>query len=248
MTNTPISFSLILPCYNEEGIIEKTIRSTLEWASQAAVDFELIVVDDGSADRSAAILQKIAAEDGRIRVIRHEHNQGYANAIRTGIDCAIKTYAGFMDSDGQFSAEDFSLLIPLLQEADFVSGVRTERADPGHRKMNSAVYNFVIRTVFGVTAADIDCGMKIFKRSIWPSVRPTIAHGPLLNGELYLHLKERKICQRQIPVRHFPRTTGKATGAAPRVILRAFYELFLLLCKHTQFKLTYTDPRPAAAC
>jgi glycosyltransferase involved in cell wall biosynthesis len=234
--------SIVLPCYDEEQIIARTIEKVLNWADNERLNIEVIVVNDGSNDDSKAVVERIASNDKRVMLVHHEINKGYASAIVTGIDRAHHEIVGFMDSDGQFDPIDFNLLMPSLKHHDFAAGIREQRADRFHRKINASIYNFAVRFLFGVRAQDIDCGFKIFKRSIWTVIRPTIASGALLNAEIFVHLKEHEIAYFQAPIRHFPRTTGASTGANVRVIMKAALELATLFLDHVKRALSKKNP------
>jgi glycosyltransferase involved in cell wall biosynthesis len=161
-------------------------------------------------------------------VVTHERNQGYGSAVRSGCDAATQEYVGFMDGDGQFRAADFSLLVPFLAEFDFVTGRRVKRADTLIRTLNAKLYGFLLFVVLGVWVRDVNCAMKVWKRSIWPLIRPRYATGALINGEIFYRLKANRIHWKQVPVHHYPRVHGRQTGANTRVILRMFRDLFFL--------------------
>jgi glycosyltransferase involved in cell wall biosynthesis len=224
--------SLVLPCFNEEKNIEQTIRLARQWFSETGIDGEIIVTDDGSIDGSLNLLRRLQGEMPNLKIVNHECNQGYGAAVRSGCDVAGKKWIAFMDSDGQFRASDISLLLPLTQTADYVTGIRRKRADTFQRKLNSLLYSLLVKFVLGVHPQDLNCGMKLFRRSLWPSIRPSYATGALINGEIFLALKTARIPWDEIPVPHYPRLAGKPTGANLGVILRTFIELWLLKYSH----------------
>jgi glycosyltransferase involved in cell wall biosynthesis len=223
-----LSLSLVLPCFNEELNIEGTIGEVQEWFAEDQIDGQIIVTDDGSTDGSLAVLRRLQQEMPNLKVVHHETNQGYGAAVRSGCDAADKQWIAFMDSDGQFRAHDLRRLLPLIDQYDYVTGVRERRADTFQRWLNSRMYNILIRVVLGVRPSDINCGMKIFRRSIWRAIRPVYATGALINAEMFYAMKNAKITFGETLVPHYPRLAGTPTGANPRVILRAFKELWLL--------------------
>jgi glycosyltransferase involved in cell wall biosynthesis len=231
-----ISLSLVLPCFNEELNIEKTIRASLAWFSEAHIDGEIIVTDDGSSDGSLALLHKLQAQIPNLKVVHHAKNKGYGAAICSGCDVAQKTWIAFMDSDGQFHARDISRLLKQSSKADYVSGIRQVRADTFQRKLNSLLYRTLVRVFLGVHPTDLNCGMKLFRRSIWKTIRPVYATGALINGEMFFAMKNANILWEEAGVPHYPRVAGKPTGANPKVILRTFKELWQL--KHAQDRRT----------
>jgi glycosyltransferase involved in cell wall biosynthesis len=222
------SISLVLPCFNEEANIEQTVRAAQQWFHDDQIDGEIIVTDDGSMDGSLALLRKLQAEMPNLRVVHHEINQGYGAAVRSGCDQAAKQWIAFMDSDGQFRASDLARLLPLTSEVDYVAGVREKRADKFQRRLNGIMYNFFVRLMLGVGVSDVNCGMKIFRRSIWSTIRPIHATGALVNAEIFSNLTSARIAWKETLVPHYPRLAGTPTGANPRVILRMFKELWRL--------------------
>jgi glycosyltransferase involved in cell wall biosynthesis len=242
-----VSLSLVLPCFNEEANIEQTIRSTQLWFTEANIDGEIIVANDGSSDGSLALLQKLAAEMPNLHIVNHEKNQGYGAAVRSGCDLATKKWIAFMDSDGQFHASDIGRLLPLTSRADYVTGIREQRADTLQRRLNSRLYATLVRTLLGVDPTDLNCGMKIFRRSIWKTIRPVHATGALINGEMFFALKNNGISWEETSVPHYPRRAGTPTGANLRVILRTFKELWKLKRSRTVTDLQDEDDRDPAS-
>lgn len=222
-----LSLSLVLPCFNEEGNIERVVRNAALWLSFAVHDAEIIVVNDGSKDRSGEILAVLSREDSRVRVVTHPVNRGYGAALRSGCDAAVKEFVAFMDGDGQFHASDLALLLPHLAEVSFVTGYRVHRADPLRRKLNAALYGLLLRFYVGLHVRDVNCALKVFRRSLWPRIRPD-ATGALFNAEVFVALREHGIRWKEVPVPHYPRTAGAQTGAKISVILRMFRELHYL--------------------
>ncbi len=223
-----MTLSLVLPCFNEEGNIERTVREASAWLHERHLDGEIIVVNDGSKDRTRVVLSLLQAALPVLRVIHHETNRGYGAAILSGCDEAQKEYVAIMDSDGQFRIQDLGLLLPELSQVDFVAGRRQRRADPYLRRITAGLYAWLIRLVLGVRVRDINCGMKVFKRSLWPLIRPKFASGALFYAEMFLRLSEKKIAWKQLATAHYPRLSGTPTGVKLPVILRMFRELWSL--------------------
>lgn len=223
-----MKFSIVLPCYNEQENILNTLGDITEWTSGKDFETEIIAVNDGSVDATADMLQKASQKDARIRVLNHPHNRGYGAALVTGLDAAAGDVIGFMDSDGQFKAEDFDLLLPHIDAYPCVIGRRQKRADPVMRSVNALCYGLLVKVVLMVRVRDINCGMKIFRREIWPVIRPEFATGALFNAELLYRMTRARLGWRQINVQHYPRRFGTPTGANPAVILKMFVDLFKL--------------------
>ncbi|MDO8648671.1 MAG: glycosyltransferase family 2 protein [Candidatus Peregrinibacteria bacterium] len=242
-----MTLSIVLPCYNEEGNVEPTVRACFAWMMAAGIPGEVIAVNDGSADQTRKRLENLTPEFPNLVVVNHETNQGYGAALRSGCDRAKMEVTVFMDSDGQFHPEDIALLLNHLDEADFVTGIRKHRADPFNRKLNAAMYGFLVRVALGIKLRDINCGMKLWKTAIWKDIRPVRATGALFNAEIFLHLKQKKIPWAEEMVPHYARLTGAQTGANLTVILRMFKELReLRKDMHAQHKATLTELGAAA--
>jgi glycosyltransferase involved in cell wall biosynthesis len=223
-----VTISLVLPCYNEVENLPATVADLLAWLSARDVAGEIIAVDDGSTDGSGALLRDLATRHPRLRVVEHPTNRGYGHAVRSGCDAARMPWIGFMDSDGQFRADDLDRLTPHMASYELIVGVRHGRADPLVRTLNTGLYTVLIRAVLGVRVRDPNCAMKLFTRDAWARIRPRHGLGALFNAELFLRAQAEGIEWRQVPVTHHPRRHGKATGADAKVIARMFRELFAL--------------------
>jgi glycosyltransferase involved in cell wall biosynthesis len=221
-----MQLSIAIPCFNEEENISDTVKDIAAWFARRGIDGEIVAVDDGSRDATWEKLCVLQKEYPFLKLVRHEENKGYGSAVRSGCDRATKEYVGYMDSDRQFHVEDFDHLLPHLEQYAFVTGRRQHRADPFVRKMNAKLFGLLTFAVLGVWVRDINCAMKVWKRDIWKTIRPTFSTGALINAEIFYRLRQNGIPWKQVPVRHFPRLRGVQTGANIRVILRMFRDLF----------------------
>lgn len=225
---TRVQLSIVLPCYNEEANIRATVAEVLAWAKNEGFSFETIVVDDGSTDATPVILGELAAAHPELRVVRHRENAGYGMAVRSGCDAAAGEWIAFMDSDGQFRIADLHLLLPHLRDHAFVGGRRRKRADPLPRVLYGKILAFFNLVVFGMWIRDVNCGLKVFRRDIWCTIRPEHGIEKLFNAELYLRLKRAGIPWKQVAVPHHPRRAGAPTGASGRAIKRMMREVLHL--------------------
>jgi glycosyltransferase involved in cell wall biosynthesis len=230
MTNRQWSISAVLPAYNEESVISRTVHHVAEVLREVTDDFEIIVTDDGSRDQTGRVLDGlIAREPGlQLRVVRHEQNLGYGAALASGFDAAQKELIFFTDGDKQFDVHELVGFLPHIDEGtDLVIGWRTHRADPPIRLLNAWGWKLLVNMLFGYTARDVDCAFKLFRRYVWTSVRVR-ARGATFSAEFLIKARRRGMRLKELPVSHYPRTAGTPTGAHPRVIARAFRELFQL--------------------
>ena len=221
------SLSASFPAHNEEANVEPMVRSLLEALPEFAERFEVIVVDDGSRDRTFEIATRLATEDPRVRVVRHEVNRGYGAAVWTGLQAGTLDYAFFTDGDRQFDVRELGKLVALAPTADVVVGYRVGRKDNAVRILNAHAWNLLIRVLLHVPVRDVDCAFKLFSRRSLDGLEPK-AQGAMFSAELLARLVARGARIVEVPVNHLPRLVGTSSGGNPRVILRAFVELIRL--------------------
>lgn len=227
MVRLPGSLTLVLPAYNEAGNIEPVVRQSLATLPTFTDDFDIIVVDDGSRDATAAIVERVAAEDRRVHLVRHERNRGYGAALTSGFRASRGDYVMFMDADQQFDIGDLRLLTPFASDYDIVAGFRMERSDPLHRRLFAETFNVAVRILFGVHMRDIDCAFKLFRGDLLRGIELS-APGALINTEIQAKARQQRASVQQVGVHHYPRVVGSASGGNPRVILRAMGETLAL--------------------
>lgn len=222
------SLSIFMPAYNEEGNIATTIIDARSAATQLAKDYEIIVVDDGSSDRTGEVVLELAKHDPRIRLITHPTNLGYGGAVKTGLKACLKDWIFFTDSDGQFHYDELPQFVNYKGQFDLIIGYRKKRMDPFHRVFVAQVllkiWNFIL---FRLSVRDVDCAFKLFKREVRDAIELktqsaiTVTEFIVKSQKLGYKLKE-------LPVKHYPRKFGEQTGGNWRVIARAAKESFSL--------------------
>ena len=223
-TPYPTFLSLCLPAYNERSVIREMLDSACSILPEFVQQYEIIVVDDGSQDGTGDVVAAYAEQDSCVRLVRHSENRGYGGAVTSGLRAATGEHVAFMDSDGQFSLLDLPQLLHRLADHDVVIGYRHQRADPLQRRVNAWAWNRLIQTVLGVRVRDLDCAFKIFSRAVVDRLSLT-ATGACINAEIMAQCVRSDISISEIPVAHYPRYHGDATGANLKVVLRAFREL-----------------------
>jgi glycosyltransferase involved in cell wall biosynthesis len=239
----PGSLSLVLPAHNEEENIRVVVEQALEVLPKFTSEFEIIVVNDGSRDHTAEIIDDLAATDSRVYAIHHKRNKGYGGALTTGFKATTSDYVMFMDSDRQFDISDIALLAPFVGKYDIVAGVRLERNDPFHRRLFAEVFNLTVRVLFGVHLHDIDCAFKIFRGDLLRSMELT-APGALINTEIQAKARRQGATVEQVGVHHYPRVAGEASGGSPKVIFRAMRETILLWWRMHSYVPPTTSKKP----
>lgn len=206
----PTSVSLVIPAYNEEENIVDVVHEARKVMSDLAVRYEILVVDDGSDDTTAASVKREFGGNGPVRLLRHPQNIGYGAALRSGFSAARFDLVAFTDADGQFHLEDLGHLLVAINGYDAACGYRVDRQDPPLRLIYSAIYNFLVRSLLGLRIRDCDCALKVFRRSILAAL-PIRAKGFLINAEVLARLKDRGASIVEVGVRHRPRLQGRST-------------------------------------
>ena len=214
----------MLPAYDEEPNIAEAVAEATRTAERFFGEHEVIVVDDGSADRTAAIVREIAADDPRVRLVTHPANRGYGEALRSGFLAAGLDFVFFTDADLQFDMAELELFLPYAGTVDVVAGYRVNRQDTLIRRVNAYGWNILVRMLFYVPVRDIDCAFKLFDRRALAAV-DIESVGAMVNTELMVKLGRKGASVVEIGVHHRPRRAGRARGASPRVIATAFREV-----------------------
>jgi glycosyltransferase involved in cell wall biosynthesis len=220
------SISLVLPAYNEAENIEPMVAEAMPALSAVSDDFEIIVVDDGSADNTAGVTRKVMETNPNVRLVEHPVNQGFGAAVFTGFTSAEKEWIFYTDADRQFILSEIENFVPLMEDADLIAGYRAPRRDPFLRVFYGKGWSALCTLVFGYTVRDVDCGFKLLRREIIEELAPTInSRGATFSIEWLVRAKRAGYRFVELPVTHRPRVAGSQTGANIDVITRAFREL-----------------------
>lgn len=222
------SISLVLPTYNEEGSIEKTIKDSIAFLESRDIftEFEIIVVDDGSRDNTPVILRKLK-ENLSIKIITHSKNLGYGEALASGIKNSQFPLIFFMDADGQFNIRDLDKLVSYLDRYDIVTGYREKRQDSLYRIILGKTHTFLIFLLFGLRLKDVNCGFKLIKREVFDALN-FVCSGALAYSEILVNAKNKGLKIKEVPVFHYPCRKGRQTGGSPKVVFSAIKELLEL--------------------
>jgi glycosyltransferase involved in cell wall biosynthesis len=227
LPNALAGLTIVLPCFDEADNVADAIRYATAAAETCATDHEIIVVDDGSSDATALIAAQLAERDRRVRVIVHTRNRGYGDAVRTGIAAARMPWVLLTDADLQFDLSELEDFLPVAAHADIVVGWRIARRDPLNRRLNASAWNWLVRRMFHLPVRDVDCAFKLVRRDLLEQFALE-ATGAMISTELVVKCLAAGGRLEEIGVHHRPRVAGEQSGASPRVVVRAFYELALL--------------------
>jgi glycosyltransferase involved in cell wall biosynthesis len=218
------SLSIVLPAYNEEANAADAVEEVSDVARQLSIEYEIILVNDGSADRTGEIGRELAGRVPSFRLVEHYPNRGYGGALKAGFAAASKELVSFVPADRQFVFAEIGRFLARMGEADIVCGYRADRQDNALRKFNAWGWNTLVRLLFGRLCRDIDCGFKLFRREVLAHVT-LISDGAMIDTEFLAGAKARGFRITEVPVTHLPRMAGEAKGANLKVIARALRDL-----------------------
>lgn len=222
------SLSIFFPFWNEEKNIEHVVASALRIVPTIANKWEILMVDDGSSDKTLEIAQKLAEKNRNLKVVSHKPNRGYGAALREGFMNAQYDYVVFTDGDGQFDFSQISRFIEKIGKADMVIGYREKRRDHPLRHFLMNLLKIWDIVFFGFHFRDIDCGFKMFKKSALDKIMPLKSEGAMITTEILVKAKKKKLNIVEVEVSHHPRIYGDQSGGNFPVVIRAILESFIL--------------------
>ncbi len=219
-----VEISAVMPAFNEEANLQQSVGRMAAALQAHARAFEVIVVDDGSQDGTPAVLERLKATHPTLRIVRHPVNRGYGAALRSGFEAARFPWVFMMDADNQFDPAEVEALLARAADADVVAGYRKHRRDPLLRRLNALAFFTLVRLLFGRLVRDVNCAFKLIRRDLL-SRMDLHSEGALINTEVLVLARQLHARLVEVPIHHYPRTSGRQTGANLRVVLRAFREL-----------------------
>ena len=229
MTKKIPELSLFFPFWNEEENIEKVVNKAANFISGIAVKWEILMVDDGSSDRTYEIAKKLEqTNQAHLRVIHHSPNRGYGAALKEGFKNSKYKVVAFIDGDDQFDVSEITKFLDLIGLVDIVIGKRDKRQDHPFRHILMYLLKIWDFILFGFYFPDIDCGFKVFKKSAIDKLMPLKSEGAMITTEILAKAKKEKLTIAQVVVKHYPRKFGNQTGGNIRVITRAVIESLML--------------------
>jgi len=204
------SISVFFPAYNDGGTIASMVLTALMTVRELADDYEIIVVNDGSADYTPQILDELARVHKEVRVIHHEQNKGYGGALRTGFSSATKELIFYTDGDAQYDARELKVLYPVLAEGiDMVNGYKISRSDPWYRTVIGRIYHWTVKLAFGLHLRDVDCDFRLMRRSIFDRVHLRSDSG-VICVEMMKKIQDAGFVISEAPVHHYHRVYGRS--------------------------------------
>ncbi|HTI37926.1 MAG TPA: glycosyltransferase family 2 protein [Vicinamibacterales bacterium] len=202
--------SVFFPAYNDSGTIASLVISAIRSAQRLTRDFEVIVVNDGSADNTAEILDDLSKKYPEVRVIHHERNRGYGGALRTGFATATRELIFYTDGDAQYDPSEMDVLWRRFgDDVDLVNGYKISRSDPLHRVVIGRVYHHTVKLLFGLKVRDVDCDFRMMRRAIFDRVRLEKDSG-VICLEMMKKVQDAGFRIAEVPVHHYHRAHGKS--------------------------------------
>ncbi len=222
------NLSVFFPAYNEEGHIQQTVSRAIEVLKSLDLTYEILIVDDGSTDRTGEIADRLAVEIPEVRVVHHCPNRGYGGALRSGFENSRYEWVVFADADGQFDFSEIKKFLPLTESADLILGYRRERADSFWRRLFTWGWARLAKILLGLSVRDYSCGFKLVKRKVFEAVQPIEAEEKVFQIEFLVKAQKKRFRFAEVGVRHYPRKEGSQTGADLKVVLKSLCDLLTL--------------------
>jgi glycosyltransferase involved in cell wall biosynthesis len=219
------SISAFFPCYNDAKTIALLVLRVEEQLRCLTGDYEIVVVNDGSVDDSAGVLDDLRASVPTLRVITHATNQGYGAALRSGFRASTKSLVFYTDGDGQYGVDELRILAMLMtDDTDFVNGMKMTRRDPFHRIFIGNLHNFITRWLFWLPVSDVDCDFRLVRRSVVERLDLRSNSGSIC-VELVKKAQRAGAQFREVSVHHYAREWGESQFFRPTRILRTYLDL-----------------------
>ena len=217
------SVSLVIPAYNDETTIGRLVTDSEKLLSEICPDYEIVTINDGSRDNTLNVLKDLASKNPRIRVIDHPVNKGFGATIKELYLSGSKDLIFSLPGDYQYAPKELLAMAEGLRANDFVIGLRVHRNDPWRRKLQSHVYNLMLRILYGHKHKDVN-SIKLFRREILERIA-LISDTPFVDAELCIRAEKAGFRVIEIPIEHLPRLSQGASGGKLSVITETFKDL-----------------------
>lgn len=218
-----MGISISILAYNEEATIADVINRSVKALSELTGDYEVIVINDCSTDATAEIAGKLAAGNPRIRIVSHKENLGIGPTLKDAFYLPSKEWAMHTSGDAQFPPENLKRFYERRNESDFILGYRKLRHDSWNRKINSFIYNSLIKLVSGKNIRDVNS--IAFFRPAQVKTIPINSGSVFVHAEVLLGLLKKGFKVSDVEIEHHFRAKGKASGSKPFVIFETIRDL-----------------------
>ena len=240
--------SVFFPAYNDSGTIASLVITALQAARRLTPDFEIIIVNDGSADATPQIADELARTYPEVRVVHHEGNRGYGGALRSGFAAATRDLVFYTDGDAQYDPSEMAVLWERFDDnVDLVNGYKISRSDPLHRIVIGRIYHHTVKLLFGLKVRDVDCDFRLLRRSIFDQVTLEKSSG-VICLEMMKKIQDAGFRIAEVPVHHYHRVHGRSQFFNVRRLVKTAIDVarlwFALVIRHEHVR---RDTRAAAA-
>jgi glycosyltransferase involved in cell wall biosynthesis len=202
--------SVFFPAYNDSGTIASLVIAAIRTARKLTPDFEVIVVNDGSADATADIVDELARTYPQVRVVHHPKNRGYGGALRSGFAAATRELVFYTDGDAQYDPAEMAVLWQAFGDGvDVVNGYKISRSDPLHRIVIGRIYHNTVKLLFGLRVRDVDCDFRLMRRSVFDKVTLEKNSG-VICLEMMKKIQDAGFRIAEVPVHHYHRAHGRS--------------------------------------
>ncbi len=222
------ALSVFFPAYNEEENIEATVEDAVSVLKTLPLEWEILVINDGSKDRTGEEVEKLHKKYSQVRLVNHQGNKGYGRALKTGFTEAKYPWVVFADSDGQFKFAEVKKMLEKTSEADVILGYRLNRADPLQRRIFTWGWKMLAMIVLGLNVRDYSCGFKMLKKEVFESILPIHSEEKVTQIEMLIKAKRKGYRFAEVGVHHYPRIHGVPTGANLSVVFKSFVDMMKL--------------------
>ncbi|HEY3382296.1 MAG TPA: glycosyltransferase family 2 protein [Vicinamibacterales bacterium] len=236
LENTPVGLTVFFPAYNDSGTIASLVIAAVQTAARLTPDFEVLVINDGSTDATAEIIDELARLYPQVRAIHHDRNRGYGGALRTGFGSATKDLIFYTDGDAQYDPREMARLWERMSDSvDLVNGYKISRSDPLHRILIGRCYHYTVKLLFGLRVRDVDCDFRLMRRTIFERVHLEKSSG-VICLEMMKKITDAGFRVVEVPVHHYHRAYGKSQffnfGRIARTAVDVFRLWWALVVQH----------------
>jgi glycosyltransferase involved in cell wall biosynthesis len=233
------SLSVFFPVYNDEATVRRVAEKAMRVASELADAYEVIIVDDGSPDRSGELADMLASEYNDIRVVHHERNLGYGAAVRTGLAACRYEWICFTDGDDEYDLYDLKKLWQLRDFYDLIITFRYVRRYSGFRIIISQVYNRLLRRLFYMRFRDVSTGLRLVRKEIVDQL-DLYSDSPFIGAEIAIKTMLKGYRVGEMGIQTFPREFGSGNSTTPQNVYRTIVDM--VRCHRRVFSQEYDLP------
>jgi glycosyltransferase involved in cell wall biosynthesis len=201
--------SVFLPAYNDGKTIGKLVLDAISVLDPLGLDYEIIIIDDCSRDETGEIVRKLAADNKRVKWVRHTENRDYGGVLKSGFTHATKKWVFYTDGDGQYDIKEMTRLLPFAEEYDLVNGYILKRQDSFYRIVASKIYQLCLDRLFGKTLTYINCDFRLIRKEAVDQIKIHSNSG-FAPAEMVIRLVGNGVKLKEVLVSHFPRRYGRS--------------------------------------